>query len=379
MAPVMEWWNGLDDLARTILRDGGIALAALLTALIAGFMVRRFLVVKGVDAFLRFPWTAQEPTPAKETRPERPQPAQPVGDVSPLSRVISWFVSLSICAGALLWVLHLHEAPSAVDSTRVILLRSWELAMVVFPILLISGWLSHTLYDLLRTPWIESEMNSLFPGSAAGGASFVDTIAKALCVVIYAAFFLLIPVAIAALFNISALEGLVVPAWQVCARLLTALLVFALGYLGVAWARSHADRIGGEGTNNPELGHQISLGLVIFTVILALGLLVGVSGVAGGFVVVVLLSFMLWPMRSYIRDLCAGFLLRVQHVKQINLDGVSAEVITISPLLTHLNHLGTEMTRRNWEVLNAAMDGSSDANAEIDGSRDALPSSLPHG
>jgi len=365
MESAEEWWNELDELSQVGLRDGGIALAALVAALLAGFLVRRFLVTKGVDTYLRFPWAHSESSVTSEARSERLQPAKTVSEVSALTRVASWSVSLSICGGALWRIMILHDAPEAAESLRVIIVHSWELALIVFPILLISGWLSHTLYDLLRTPWVESEMNSLFPGSSRAGGSFAETIAKALCVVIYAAFFLMIPVAIAALFNISALEGLVVPAWQVCARFLTALIVFALGYLGVAWARSHAEGINSDGTSNQELGHQISLVLVIFTIILAMGLLVGISGFAGGFVIVVLLAFILWPIRTYIRDLCAGFLLRVQHVKQVNVDGVTADVTMISPLITHMEHQGSELTRRNWDVLSTAMDGTNETRADI--------------
>jgi hypothetical protein len=360
MDAVTEWWNGLDDLSRVVTRDVGIGGAALIAALLLGFLVRRFLVSRGLDTYLRFPWAPTETTVTSDTRTDRIQPAKPTADVSTLTRVMSWFASLSICAGALWRIMNLHEAPEAAESIRIILIHSWELALVVFPILLISGWLSHTLYDLLRTPWVESEMNALFPGRSQTGGSFAETIAKALCVVIYAAFFLMIPVAIAALFNIAALEGLVVPAWHVCARLLTALIVFALGYLGVAWARSHAEQIGSDGTNNEELGHQVSLVLVIFTIILAMGLLVGISGFAGGLVVVVLLAFLLWPIRTYIRDLCAGFLLRVQKVKQVKIDGVTADVTVVSPLITHMEHLGTESTSRNWDVLTAAMDRSTE-------------------
>jgi hypothetical protein len=234
------------------------------------------------------------------------------------------------------------------------------MALIIFPILIISGWLSRTLYDLFQTPWLKAELDSLFPGTSEGGGSTSNTIAKTMCVVIYAAFFLLIPVAIAALFNISALEGLAIPAWELCARLLTALAVFAVGYLGVAWARSHAERIGGEREDegNADLVHQVSLGIVLFTIFLTLGLLVGVSGFASGLVVVTLLVFLLWPVRVYARNVWAGMLLRIQRVKQVELDGVSFDVKTITPLATQLEREGVELTRCNWDVLTAFMQGA---------------------
>ncbi len=355
MDQVVAWWDGLDELARVGLRDGGIVTAALIVALVAGALVRLFLVAKGVDEYLRFPWATQAPAPTKEARPE-----QPGSEQAPVTRVAGWFVAVSVCACAGWWLAELHDARSTAHAILTITVRAWQMAVIIFPILMISGWLARTLYDLLHTPWVKAEMDSLFPGTSEGGSSFSDTIAKALCVVIYAAFFLLIPVAIAAIFNISVLEGLVVPAWQICARLLTALVVFAVGYLGVAWARSHAERIGGQdgGETNADLGHQVSLGVILFTVILALGMLVGVSGFAGALVVIAVLAFLLWPVRSYMRDLWAGILLRVQRVKQVELDGASVDIKAITPLATHMERQGVELTRRNWDVLTLFSKGS---------------------
>jgi hypothetical protein len=215
-------------------------------------------------------------------------------------------------------------------------------------------------------------MDALFPGKTETGGSFSDTMAKGLCIVLYAAFFLLIPVAIAALFDISALQGLVIPAWQICARLLTALVVFAVGYLGVAWARAEAKRLegssqsegegwgSGEGIERPHtnFGDQFGLVILVATVVLALGMVVGVSGLAGALVIIVLFGFLLWPARSYVRDLCAGVLLRIQRVRQVTIDGTPADIKAVTPLVTHMEQEGTELTRRNWDVLAAAMTGS---------------------
>ena len=234
MDVIIAWWDGLDDFARLAFRDGCIIVLALILAWMVSALVRHLLIGKGVDKYLRFPWGTQELAPTKGGRPEQPR-SRP----APMTRAASWFVAASICAGAGWLLAELHHVGSTAAAIRIGLARSWQMALIVFPILSIGGWLARTLYDLLHTPWLKAEADSLFPGASEEGGSFSDTIAKAMCVVIYAAFFLLIPVAIAALFNISALEGLVVPAWQICARLLTALVVFAVGYLGVAWARSH--------------------------------------------------------------------------------------------------------------------------------------------
>jgi hypothetical protein len=216
--------------------------------------------------------------------------------------------------------------------------------------------LAKALYDLMHTPWIKEELDAVFPSASATGGSFAETAARGVCIVIYVAFLLFVPVALAGLFDLTSLEGLVVPAWQICARLLTALIVFVVGYLGVAWARSQVGRAQGEG--NAELGNHVALGIVVGTTVLALGMLVGVSGFSGALVIVVLLMFLLWPVRAYARDLWAGFLLRLQSVKQVQIDGATAEVKSVGPLMTRAEREGVEVTRRNRDVLAAFVEGA---------------------
>ena len=101
-----------------------------------------------------------------------------------------------------------------------------------------------------------------------------------------------------------------------------------------------------------------ALGIVVGTTILALGLLVGVSGFSGALVIMALLMFLLWPVRMYARDLWAGFLLRLQSVKQVQIDGAMAEVKSVGPLMTRAEREGVELTRRNRDVLAAFVAGA---------------------
>ncbi len=367
MDGVAAWWSGLDDASRVAFRNGGVVLGALVLGYLIKAVVQHLFVAKGLDRCLRFPWASVQPTTGKGSRPQ-----EPGANHSALTGLTGWFFMLTVWAGTAWLIAGWHGYVEAARAILLVLLRSWQVAVIVLPVLIISGWLARTLYDLLHTPWLKGEMDALFPGKSEVGGSFSDTMAKGLCVVLYAAFFLLIPVGIAALFNLSALQGLVVPAWQICARLLTALVVFAVGYLGVAWARAEAKRLeapahdeteapgSGEGTKRPgsDFGNQLGLIIVVATVVLALGMVVGVSGLAGALVILVLFGILLWPARSYVRDLSAGVLLRIQHVKQGNIDGAPADVKAVTPLTARIEREGIELTRRNWEVLTASMTGT---------------------
>jgi hypothetical protein len=358
MESFADWWYELSDPARVTLRNSAILIPAVIAAFVGNRVVRHLLVVKGVDKYLRLPWTTKDTAPDKATRHE-PRRLEP----SAVSSLLGWVFALSILGASCWWLAILYDAGALADMLWTVLVRGWEVTIVVFPALLISGWLARTLYELLHTPWLKNELDALFPTPPEGGGTFSETAARGLCIVIYAAFFLLIPVAIAGLFELSSLQGLVGPAWQICARLLTALIVFVVGYLGVAWARAQARRIGtdgeGEGQEKPPspLGDQVGLGIVVATVILALGMLVGVSSIVGALVIASLLAFLLWPIRPYMRDLWAGLLLRYQNVKEVTIDNVARTVKAVGPLMAQLERDGEEYTQRNGEVLAAFVAG----------------------
>lgn len=57
-------------------------------------------------------------------------------------------------------------------------------------------------------------------------------------------------------------------------------------------------------------------------------------------------------------DLWAGLLLRLQGVKLVTIDGAVADVKSVGPLVTRGEHEGSELTRRNADVLAAFVEGT---------------------
>lgn len=225
MEELTNWWNGLGQDVRWAIRDGLIVLAGLCAGLIVGRSVRGALVRKGLDRFLRAPWTS--PEDAEQQLHLRPRPPL-------LLSLTGWLFTLTVWAGVVCVIGWLRRIDPAIDFAQVAVTRGWQVAVVILTAVFASGWLAHTIYALFQTPWLKRELDALFtqPGKSEG--SFSGTAARAICIFIYAAFLLLVPVAIAGLFNLASFTPLVAPAWHLCARLLTVPAAFAVGYLGLA-------------------------------------------------------------------------------------------------------------------------------------------------
>ncbi len=345
MNDLSTWWNGLSQGVRWTIRDGFIVVVGLCAGLIAGRIVRGLLVRKGIDRYLRAPWTAHDDA------------ERPIGmkrEPSLLSSVIGWLFTLTVWVATLCIIGWFRQIDDLVDFGQMVLTRGWQVAVVILAAVLASGWLAHTVYGLFQTPWFKRELDALIVPSGKAEGSFSETAARAICVFIYAAFLLLVPVAIAGLFNIASFAPLVAPAWYLCARLLTVPVAFAVGYLGLAWVRSQSNATGKEGVDHSELEYYVGLGIMVGTTLFALALLLGVSSGAGAIAVVALvgfLAFLFWPIRKHVRDIWAGVLLRLQAVKMIPVDGSAFEIKKVGLLMTTVQHDGEEFSRKNSDVL----------------------------
>lgn len=345
MNDLTTWWNQLSQGIRGMIRDGFIVVVGLCVGLVVGRIVRGLLIRKGIDRYLRAPWTAHEDA------------EHPIGmkrEPSLLSSVIGWLFTLTVWVATLCVIGWFRQIDDLVDFGQVILIRGWQVAVVILAAVLASGWLAHTVYGLFQTPWLKRELDALFTQSSKAEGSFSDTAARAICVFIYAAFLLLVPVAIAGLFNLASFAPLVAPAWYLCARLLTVPVAFAVGYLGLAWVRSQSKVTGKEGVDHSELEYYVGLGIMVGTTIFALALLLGVTSGAGVIAVVALfgfLVFLFWPIRKHIRDIWAGILLRLQSVKMVPVEGSVFEIAKVGLLMSTILRDGVESHRRNAEVL----------------------------
>lgn len=349
MNDLTVWWNGLSEVVRSGLRDAGIVVVGLGLGLLAGRIARGLLVKKGIDRYLRAPWAAPD---------DADQPLLARREPSLLSSVVGWLFTLTVWLGVVCVIGVLREIDPMVDFGKVAIIRGWQVAAVILSAVLASGWLAHTVHGLFQTPWLKRELNALFTPAGKAEGSFSDTASRAVCLFIYAAFLLLVPVAIAGLFDIGSFAPLVAPAWHLCARLLTVPAAFAVGYVSLAWIRSQGKSAGNEGADHSELEYYVGLGIMVGTTVFALALLLGVSSNAGGVAMLGLLAFLLflfWPVRKNLRDIWAGVLLRLQRVGIVTIQATAFEVKSVGLLMTTLQRNGVESTRRNADVLAEAL------------------------
>ncbi len=345
MDEITRWWESLSQNARWAFRDGLIVFAGLCIGLIAGRIAKGILIRRKIDRYLRAPWKAHE---------DADQPILARRDPSLLTAAVGWLVTLTVWVGTAGIIGWLRNIDPLADFAVLAITRGWQIAIIVLVSVLAGGWLAHSLYSLFQTPWLKRELDGLFPSAAKTEGSFSDTAARAVCIFIYAAFLLFVPVAIAGLFNFASFAPLVAPAWHLCARLLTVPVAFAIGYLGLAWVRSQSKATAKEGVDRSELEYYVGLGIMIGTTVFALALLLGVSSGAGAIAIVALASFfafLFWPVRKHLRDIWAGLLLRLQTVKMFpSGDGV-AEVKKVGLLMTSVSRNGEETLRKNTDVL----------------------------
>ncbi len=353
MGDLTEWWHGLGPVLRAVIEDGSIILVALLVGWVVGRVAKRLLVSSGIDRYLRLPWVLPEAAPVSKGQrgPQMMLPSAP-------ATALGWFCTASVWLVAAWWIASLHGSGSTVDAMRFALFRGWQAAAVIFTALLASGWLARVVYELFKTPWLKNELDALFANPLGADASFSETAARAVCLIIYIAFLLIVPAAMGAFFNLAPLTGLVNPAWQACTRLLLAVVAFAIGYLGLAWVRSQSARFGKDAQDHANLEYYLSLAIMVATILLALSVLAGVSSGAGAVAMTLFLAFLaflLWPLKPHVRDLWAGLLLRIQAFKDIQLDGAPAHIETVGPLMSVVSCNGQEITRRNSEILAEAL------------------------
>jgi hypothetical protein len=349
MNDLTTWWNGLGEEVQWAIRDGIVVVVGLCLGFMVGRIAKGMLVRRGVDRYLRAPWT--KPEDAEQQFGTRREP-------SLLASVVGWLFTLTVWAGGACIIGWLRRIDPLIDFAQVAVTRGWQVAIVILSAVLASGWLAHTVYGLFQTPWLKRELDALFTPPGKGEGSFSDTAARGICVFIYAAFLLLVPVAIAGLFNLATFAPLVAPAWHLCARLLTVPAAFAVGYLGLAWVRSQGKALGKEGVDHSELEYYVGLGIMVGTIVFALALLLGVSSGAGAVAMVALVGFLVflfWPIRKNMRDIWAGVMLRLQAVQLVPIDGAVHEVQSVGLLMATVARRGEVHMRRNTEVLACAL------------------------
>lgn len=330
---LQSWWQNLGPETQEALQTGSLVLVALLGGHFLGAMVARALRARNFDAALRLPGAV----------------AEPAHGITP-TFVAGLLVRLTVWAAAACWLARQYGQVELAGRLGLIISRTWALATVLLPALIVGSALAQRLVEWLQGP------AKAGPDSAATGAS-QRGVAGAVGAAVYGLVILLALLMAADLFDWPLTRSSALALWQLAHHLLIAGAALFIGCLGARWARDQATAASAA---SPEqrAGQYTALGIVSATTVLAVAVLLSSAGLLLGLAAVAVLGFLLWLVRGYLPDIAAGLQLRTHQVREVWFDGVAWQVAEVGLLTTGVSRAGEYHRVQNRLVLEARLHGA---------------------
>ena len=347
---LQAWWQELTPESQDFLYGAGLLLGALLAGEVMGRLVRGRLRAQDFDASLRPPWLS----PAGGTR-GGPRPLSPSGLVGGLVRCTVW-------GAGVWWLAGEHGAAGLASALEWAAGRVWSLAIVLIVALCLARVLAGQVIEFLQSAPLGEKLDGWLPRAGGVREPRGSGVAPLAGTAVYAVVFLLVLLIAADLFGWALTGNVVAAAWHLLLHAVTAGTALLMGWLGYRWARGLIVS-GAEATTPPaRAAHYAALGILTGTTLLAIALLAATYHGLVGAAFVLLLAFVVWPLRAYVPDVWAGILLKGQNVQHVRIDGEHAQVGEVGLLTTRLDRLQEHVTRRNGLVLEAHLQGAAESN-----------------
>ena len=333
---LQAWWQNTTPETRLALREGSLALAALLCGHFLGSRVARTLRSWNFDAALRLPSSTH---PGAET-----------GRGFTPALVAGILVRLTVWAAAAWWLARQHGMEELAGTLGLIINRAWALAAVLVAALALGRLLASRVIDCLKAG---SEAMASRNGAAVSNRGVAGAVGAAVYVLV-----VLLALLIAAdLFDWPLTRSSAQALWQFAQHLLIAGAALLIGCLGAGWAR---DLVMLEGAASPEkrAGQYTGLGIVAATTMLAVAVLLFSAGVLFGLAALAILGLALWLVRGHLPDIAAGLQLRAHKVHEVWFDGAPWQVTEVGFLTTEVGRAGGCSRVKNRLVLEARMHGA---------------------
>ncbi len=333
---LQTWWQNTTPETRLALREGSLALAALLCGHFLGSRVARTLRAWNFDAALRLPSSTH--------------PGAEAGRGFTPTLVAGMLVRLTVWAAAAWWLARQHGMEELAGTLGLIINRAWALAAVLVAALALGRLLASRVIDCLKA-------GSEAMASRNGAASSTRGVAGAVGAAVYVLVVLLALLIAADLFDWPLTRSSAQALWQFAQHLLIAGAALLIGCLGAGWAR---DLVMLEGAASPEkrAGQYTGLGIVAATTMLAVAVLLFSAGVLFGLAALAILGLAVWLVRGHLPDLAAGLQLRAHKVSEVWFDGAPWQVTEVGLLTTEVGRAGGCSRVKNRDVLEARMHGA---------------------
>jgi hypothetical protein len=351
---LQAWWQDLTPTSQGFLRGVAVLLGAFLAGRFVGRLAFQRLRACDVDASLRAPWLPS----ASEWRAG----ASPFTPTS----LVSGLLCCTVWGAGVWWVANEQGGVGLARTLEWAAGRIWSLAAVLLVALYLARFLAGQVIEWLPSPPLSEKLDGWLSRASGDREPRVSSAAALAGTAVYGVVFLLVLLIAADLFGWALTGSVVVAMWFLLLHAATAATAVLIGWLGYRWARGLTSSAI-EAAPPARSAHYTALAIVAGTTLLAIALLAGTlqGVVAAGFVL--LLAFVLWPLRGYVPDVWAGFLLKGQNVQQVQLDGELSQVGEVGLLTTQLHRQQEQVSLRNRLVLEAHLQGPSKSNGDSTG------------
>lgn len=334
-----ETWQALPPEIQFLLRAAGMLVVTLVAARIVGWQVGRRLRASHFDNAFRRPWLPAPVAGRTDTHPLTP------------TRLVTFLVRLTVWGVGLWCLARLYDRTDLTQWLEWVAFRVWALAVVILVALYLSRQFAEKVVEVVQASPLKQMFDTWMPASGVresrnNGAAMLAGI------LIDAVVILLVSLVAADLMGWALTGTALAAAWQLILHVSTAGVALLIGWAGARWVRAQvADP--GPAASPARAGHYAGTFVMGCATLLAILLLAGNSPTYFGLVLLVLFAMLVWPAQAWLPDIYAGALLRVQKVKEVQIDGTVTRLGAVGVVQTQLLHPEGIRTRRNRVVLEA--------------------------
>jgi hypothetical protein len=335
-------WQALIPEARLAIRAVVTIVVTFVVARVAGWLTDRWLRAAHFDALFRRPWL---PPPTGGLAPHRPTPTS----------LLTLLVKLTVWCGGVWAFAYLSDQMDAASSMRWFLGRVWAIVATILAAVYLSRLFTGKLVEVLQSSPLKEKLDAwqspaAMRESRVGGPVVVAGFVADLVVV------LLVLLVAADLTNLTLAGQALQAAWQVFLHLFTAAVALLIGWLGARAVRAQTTTDVIPASSAARFAAYTAVSVMAGAALLAILFLAGNFPTYFGLILLVVVVMLVWPAQHWLPDIYAGFLLRMQGVKEVRIDDAPFPVATVGLVQTQLTAPAGPLTWRNRAVLEAHLE-----------------------